>query len=56
MLLVADPEIARDNPIENKHRKLIRSHRSGPLDRDLKPNAKLRDELNVMPQKKIPRL
>lgn len=45
--IVLDPEAARDNPVENKHRKLARSHRNGPLDRDLKPNAKIRDELNV---------
>ncbi|KAJ3092312.1 Phosphatidylinositol (PI) 3-kinase [Quaeritorhiza haematococci] len=44
--IVADPETCRDNPVENKHRKLARSHRNGPLDRDLKPNAKIRDELN----------
>ena len=44
---VADAEIARDNPVEAKHRRLVRSHRNGPLDRDLKPNAKIRDELNV---------
>ncbi|KAJ3026670.1 UNVERIFIED_CONTAM: Phosphatidylinositol (PI) 3-kinase [Siphonaria sp. JEL0065] len=44
---IYDPEIARgDNPVEAKHRKLARSHRNGPLDRDLKPNAKIRDELN----------
>ncbi|KAJ3192244.1 Phosphatidylinositol (PI) 3-kinase, partial [Entophlyctis luteolus] len=44
---VYDPEIARgDNPVEIKHRKLTRSHRNGPLDRDLKPNAKLRDDIN----------
>lgn len=45
--VVVDPEIARTNPVEDKHRRLVRSHRSGPLDRELKPNAKLRDELNV---------
>ncbi|KAI9102738.1 kinase-like domain-containing protein [Phlyctochytrium arcticum] len=44
--LVHDPEAYKDNPVENKHRKLARSHRNGPLDRDLKPNAKIRDELN----------
>lgn len=43
---VYDPEITRDNPAESKHRRLVRSHRNGPLDRDLKPNAKIRDELN----------
>ncbi|KAJ3291967.1 Phosphatidylinositol (PI) 3-kinase [Borealophlyctis nickersoniae] len=46
LLLIADPDFSRDNPVENKHRKLARSHRNGPLDRDLKPNAKIRDELN----------
>lgn len=43
---VYDPEITRDNPAESKHRRLVRSHRNGPLDRDLKPNSKIRDELN----------
>jgi phosphatidylinositol 3-kinase len=44
---VYDPEVgARDNPVESKHRRLVRSHRTGVLDRDLKPNAKVRDELN----------
>ncbi|KAJ3023312.1 Phosphatidylinositol (PI) 3-kinase [Thoreauomyces humboldtii] len=46
--ILPDPEAARDNPVENKHRKLARSHRNGPLDRDLKPNAKIRDELNKL--------
>ncbi|KAL7750778.1 Phosphatidylinositol (PI) 3-kinase [Sorochytrium milnesiophthora] len=41
-----DPELWRDNIVEAKHRKLARSHRNGPLDRNLKPNAKIRDELN----------
>ncbi|KAJ3414004.1 Phosphatidylinositol (PI) 3-kinase [Chytridiales sp. JEL 0842] len=44
--LVHDLECTKDNPVESKHRKLARSHRNGPLDRDLKPNAKIRDELN----------
>ncbi|KAI7904394.1 kinase-like domain-containing protein [Cokeromyces recurvatus] len=44
--LVLDPDIQRDNPVEAKHRRLVRSHRNGPLDRDLKPNPKIRDELN----------
>jgi phosphatidylinositol 3-kinase len=48
--LVWDPESIRDNPVESKHRRLVRSHRNGPLDRDLKPNPKIRDELNVFPQ------
>lgn len=42
-----DPEVgAKDNPAESKHRRLVRSHRGGILDRDLKPNAASRDELN----------
>ena len=45
--IVWDPEAIKDNPVESKHRRLVRSHRHGPLDRDLKPNAKIRDELNV---------
>ncbi|KAG2051713.1 putative atypical/PIKK/PI3K protein kinase [Suillus hirtellus] len=43
---ILDPEIARENPVEDKHRRLVRSHRSSPYDRELKPNAKIRDELN----------
>lgn len=46
LFTVIDPEIARENPVEAKHRRLVRSHRSGPLDRELKPNAKIRDELS----------
>ncbi|KAF4626381.1 hypothetical protein G7Y89_g11780 [Cudoniella acicularis] len=47
LVRVYDPEVgARDNPVESKHRRLVRSHRTGVLDRDLKPNAKVRDELN----------
>jgi phosphatidylinositol 3-kinase len=47
LVRVYDPEVgAKDNPAESKHRRLVRSHRSGVLDKDLKPNAKVRDELN----------
>ncbi|KAG6832644.1 hypothetical protein H0H87_001017 [Tephrocybe sp. NHM501043] len=42
---VSDPEANRENPVEDKHRRLVRSHRSSPYDRELKPNAKIRDEL-----------
>ncbi|KAG6373317.1 kinase-like domain-containing protein [Boletus reticuloceps] len=42
---VLDPEMAHENPVEDKHRRLVRSHRSSPYDRELKPNAKIRDEL-----------
>ncbi|KAJ1930687.1 Phosphatidylinositol (PI) 3-kinase [Tieghemiomyces parasiticus] len=45
---VHDPELHRENLAEAKHRRLVRSHRNGPLDRELKPNAKIRDELNVI--------
>lgn len=41
-----DMLMERENPVEAKHRRLVRSHRSGPLDRELKPNAAVRDELN----------
>lgn len=45
---IYDPEVfAQDNPAESMHRRLVRSHRTSLLDRDLKPNAKIRDELNV---------
>jgi phosphatidylinositol 3-kinase len=47
IIRIYDPEqFQKDNPCEVKHRRLIRSDRNGYMDRDLKPNAKLRDELN----------
>jgi len=50
IIRVYDPEIGqKDNPAESKHRRLVRSqHRNGILDKDLKPNAKVRDELNMI--------
>ncbi|KAL9130157.1 MAG: hypothetical protein Q9217_001592 [Psora testacea] len=49
LIRIYDPEVgARDNPAESKHRRLVRSQRTGVLDRDLKPNAKIRDELNTI--------
>ena len=49
LIKIYDPEVgAKDNPAESKHRRLVRSHRTGVLDRDLKPNAKIRDELNII--------
>ena len=49
LISIYDPEVgAKDNPAESKHRRLVRNHRSGVLDRDLKPNAKFRDELNAI--------
>ncbi|KAI2620530.1 phosphatidylinositol 3-kinase [Hypoxylon sp. NC1633] len=50
LVRIYDPEVgARDNPAESKHRRLVRSqHRHGILDKDLRPNAKVRDELNMI--------
>ena len=49
LFTVYDPEVGhKDNPAESKHRRLVRNHRTGVLDRDLKPNAKIRDELNII--------
>ncbi|KAL9714216.1 Phosphatidylinositol (PI) 3-kinase [Leucoagaricus gongylophorus] len=45
---VIDPDVVHDNPVEDKHRRLVRSHRGSPYDRELKPNAKIRDELGVI--------
>ncbi|CEL55526.1 phosphatidylinositol 3-kinase [Rhizoctonia solani AG-1 IB] len=45
---IIDPDIARENPVEDKHRRLVRGHRGGPLDRELKPDAKTRDELTAI--------
>ena len=41
LIKVYDTDISRDNPVEAKNRRLVRSQRNGPLDRDLKPNAKI---------------
>lgn len=50
LVRIYDPEVgARDNPADSKHRRLFRSaHRNGIMDKDLKPNAKVRDELNLI--------
>ncbi|GAD97644.1 phosphoinositide 3-kinase, putative [Paecilomyces variotii No. 5] len=49
IIRVYDPEVGQTgNPCEDKHRRLVRSHRTGIMDRDLKPNPKIRDELNVI--------
>lgn len=45
--LIYDPEAGEENLVESKHRKLVRSHRYGPFDKDLKPNSKIRDEIYV---------
>lgn len=49
IIRIYDPEVGqKGNPCEDKHRRLVRSHRTGVVDRDLKPNSKYRDELNVI--------
>ncbi|CVK90740.1 probable 1-phosphatidylinositol 3-kinase [Fusarium mangiferae] len=50
LIKVYDPEVGhRDNPAEAKHRRLFRSsYRHGIIDKNLKPNAKVRDELNLI--------
>lgn len=46
LIKIFDPETgARDNPVENKYRRLTRVNREGVPDRDAKPSAKERDEL-----------
>ncbi|KAK3703634.1 Phosphatidylinositol (PI) 3-kinase [Vermiconidia calcicola] len=46
LIRIYDPEVGyADNPAEAKHRRLIRGQRNA-LDRDLKPNPKMRDFLN----------
>ncbi|KAF2721707.1 phosphatidylinositol 3-kinase [Polychaeton citri CBS 116435] len=50
LISLYDPEIGHaDNPAESKHRRLIRGQRTS-LDRDLKPNPKMRDFLNRIMQ------
>jgi phosphatidylinositol 3-kinase len=47
VIKIFDPEqYQRENPCEMKHRRLVRSERNAQPDTDMKPNAKLRDELN----------
>jgi phosphatidylinositol 3-kinase len=47
IIRVTDLDMFRENPVENKHRKMVRSQRNGAIDRDLKPNSKIRDDLKV---------
>lgn len=42
-----DPDAWRDNPVQIKHTKLLRSERLGEAGRDLKPGPADRDRLNV---------
>ncbi|XP_065836235.1 phosphatidylinositol 3-kinase catalytic subunit type 3-like [Oscarella lobularis] len=45
---VPDPDIFRENVVENKHHKLTRSLRHGPVAKELKPNSMVRDLLNAL--------
>lgn len=42
-----DPDAWRENPVEVKHRKLLRSQRLGDAGKDLKPGPADRDRLNA---------
>lgn len=47
VIQIFDPEqFQKENPCEQKHRRLVRSDRNAYFDADQKPNAKVRDELN----------
>ncbi|XP_044761219.1 phosphatidylinositol 3-kinase catalytic subunit type 3 [Coccinella septempunctata] len=46
IITVPDPEIGKENLVENMYHKITRSMRSGYSDRDAKPNAYTRDFLN----------
>ncbi|WFC98087.1 phosphatidylinositol 3-kinase [Malassezia yamatoensis] len=48
LFTINDPEGDKENLIEAKHRRLIRSQRSSLLDRERKPTATVRDELNAI--------
>ncbi|WFC94074.1 phosphatidylinositol 3-kinase [Malassezia brasiliensis] len=46
LFTIYDPEGDKENIIEAKHRRLVRFQRSNLLDRERKPTASVRDELN----------
>lgn len=48
LVMINDPELALENIIEGKHHRLSRSARSCISDKDLKPNALVRDQLNLI--------
>uniref|UniRef100_A0A1B6DM67 Phosphatidylinositol 3-kinase catalytic subunit type 3 n=1 Tax=Clastoptera arizonana TaxID=38151 RepID=A0A1B6DM67_9HEMI len=45
IVVLPDPEILQENLVETKHHKLVRSLRSGISDKEIKPNATVRDTL-----------
>ena len=46
--MINDPELGQENIIETKHHRLSRCARSCVSDKDLKPNASVRDQLNAI--------
>lgn len=48
LVMINDPELGLENIIEGKHHRLSRSTRSCISDKDLKPNAAVRDMLNAI--------
>lgn len=48
LAIINDPELGLENIIESKHHRLSRSARSCISDKDLKPNASVRDQLNMI--------
>ncbi len=46
ILRIADPEIQQENLVETKHHRLVRSKRTGQSEKELKPNATIRNKLN----------
>ncbi|KAL8613416.1 hypothetical protein ACOMHN_057136 [Nucella lapillus] len=45
LVTIPDPEMLSENLYETKHHKMARSLRTGPRDRDMKPDARTRDWL-----------
>lgn len=48
LLTVTDADYASENLVEAKHRRLVRSQRSDVLDRERKPTASVRDQLQAI--------
>lgn len=46
LIRVIDPDQFRENQIERKHRRLNRGAETGLFDKDLKPSATIRDDIN----------
>lgn len=48
VIVSPENELLMENLVESKHHKLARSLRSGLSDKDLKPNAAMRNQLNII--------